>query len=713
VSLPVKGGAGKHGPVKKSKMGKWRFGVLILVHVVMIAHILQWLYHGVTVSPVEPSESMYTLESGQLNAGFIMFCLAIIATLVFGRFFCGWACHMVALQDWCSAFMNRIGVRPKQFRSRLLVWSGLLLALYMFVWPTFKREVLSPFSRYAAEQIGVWFVGDFLKAPELKWVFADPPRGFPYLLGADNPFPGLTNSLIVEDFWATFPPWYVAIPFLIVCGFLVVYFLGNKGFCTYGCPYGGFFAPVDRYSIGRIVVNDKCEGCGHCTAVCTSNVRVHQEVRDFGQVMDVGCMKCLDCVSVCPNDALSFKFGKPAVLAKPRTGEAKVAISTGTVRRPEYDLTVGEEFAVFGLAFLLIVSFRGMLNEVPLLMAMSMGAIGAFCAWTLWRMVRTPNVRLQNLQLRIKGKTTRAGFVFAILTVLYLAVGAWSGVVRANRAVGDYLDQTILTSQAVVFGPNYTPDPDDKALALRAISFLERGGLPGFGGIGWNHSPLTYTRLAWLHAVAGDRTKAETYIKRATEVSRPGPALVSGIATIFQSQGRTAQEYEAFLKTVLERFTDAHHVRMALANLYWGNNRRPEAQQQVDAILADVRGADEEALVGALSFLARTGQVEKALEAFPEVLRLKPTAASLRGLRGAIAMMQNKPDEAATWLEEAIERAPRNPQYHLQLAQTLAVAGKQAEAKRVLEDLNRVFEKIDQPGNVMGAEERLRMLMQQ
>jgi tetratricopeptide (TPR) repeat protein/ferredoxin len=710
VSLPVQGAVGlNHGPVKKSKMGKWRFGVLVLVHVIMIAHVIQWLYHGVTVSPVEPSESMYTLESGQLNAGFIMFCLAIIATLVFGRFFCGWACHVVALQDACTWLMNKLGVRPKPFRSRLLVWSGLLLALYMFVWPTFKREVLSPFSRYAAERIGAWFAGDFLDAPQLKWIFADPPRGFSYMLGADTPFPGMTNSLIVEDFWATFPPWYVAIPFLIVCGFVVVYFLGNKGFCTYGCPYGGFFAPVDRYSIGRIVVNDKCEGCGHCTAVCTSNVRVHQEVRDFGQVMDVGCMKCLDCVSVCPKEALSFKIAKPAFLVKPRTVDAKA----GKVRRPEYDLTIGEEFAVFGLAFLLIISFRGMFNEVPLLMAMSMGAIGAFCAWTLWRMVTTPNVRLQNLQLRSKGRTTRAGVVFAILTVMYLAMGAWSGVVRANRTMGDYLDQTVLTSQAVVFAPTYTPDPADKAQAVRAISFLERGGPPEFGGIGWNHSPATYTRLAWLHAVAGDRAQAETYIKRATEVSRPGPALVSGIATIFQSQGRSAQEYEAFLNTVLERFPDAHHVRIALGNLYWGNNRRPEAEQQIDAILADIRGADDEALVGALSFLARTGHVDKALEKFPEVLRLKPAAANLRALRSALSMMRNQPDEAATWLREAIERAPRNPQYHLQLAQTLAVAGKEADAKRALDQLNRVFEKLDQPQNVMAPEERLRMLMRQ
>ena len=43
--------------------------------------------------------------------------------------------------------------------------------------------------------------------------------------------------------------------------------------------------------------------------VCTSNVRVHEEIREYGGVVDPGCMKCLDCVSVCPNDALSYNCG--------------------------------------------------------------------------------------------------------------------------------------------------------------------------------------------------------------------------------------------------------------------------------------------------------------------------------------------------------------------------------------------------------------------
>ena len=32
-------------------------------------------------------------------------------------------------------------------------------------------------------------------------------------------------------------------------------------------------------------------------------------------VVDPGCMKCMDCVSVCPNDALYFGFGKPTLMA--------------------------------------------------------------------------------------------------------------------------------------------------------------------------------------------------------------------------------------------------------------------------------------------------------------------------------------------------------------------------------------------------------------
>jgi polyferredoxin len=125
--------------IRKSKTGRWRAAALILLNLFMIAHIIQWRLMGRTVSPIEPSETMYTLQNGFVNAGFIFFSLAILATLIFGRFVCGWGCHILALQDLCGWLLKKMGLHPKPFRSRLLVYVPLGAALYMFVWPVVYR----------------------------------------------------------------------------------------------------------------------------------------------------------------------------------------------------------------------------------------------------------------------------------------------------------------------------------------------------------------------------------------------------------------------------------------------------------------------------------------------------------------------------------------------------------------------------------------------
>src|SRR5215212_7956476 len=182
IELPVlKNPAAPKSDIRESKSGRWRAASLILLYLLMIAHIIQWRLMGQTVSPIEPSESMYTLQNGAINAGFIFFILAILATLIFGRFVCGWGCHIVALQDFCAWLMGKMGLRPKPFRSRLLVYVPLIVALYMFVWPTVSRYLVKP-----------------------------PNEAL---------FPQFTSHLITSDYWATFPTIAVAIPFLFICGF--------------------------------------------------------------------------------------------------------------------------------------------------------------------------------------------------------------------------------------------------------------------------------------------------------------------------------------------------------------------------------------------------------------------------------------------------------------------------------------------------------------
>ncbi len=145
IQLPVlKNSPVQESGIRKSKTSRWRAAALIFLNLLMVAHVIQWRIMGTTISPIEPSETMYTLQQGAINAGFIFFSLAILATLIFGRFVCGWGCHIVALQDFCAWLLKKMGLTPKPFRSRLLVYVPLIAALYMFVWPTVYRALSNP-----------------------------------------------------------------------------------------------------------------------------------------------------------------------------------------------------------------------------------------------------------------------------------------------------------------------------------------------------------------------------------------------------------------------------------------------------------------------------------------------------------------------------------------------------------------------------------------
>ncbi|MBK7147154.1 MAG: 4Fe-4S binding protein [Xanthomonadales bacterium] len=123
---------------------RWRVATLIAVNVAIVVHLLHGWWAGETFGRVVFADAKAALESGVINPGFLLFALALLLTALFGRFFCGWACHMAALQDLCAWLLQRIGIRPRLFRSRLLGYVPLLLALYLFVWPSVERSIVVP-----------------------------------------------------------------------------------------------------------------------------------------------------------------------------------------------------------------------------------------------------------------------------------------------------------------------------------------------------------------------------------------------------------------------------------------------------------------------------------------------------------------------------------------------------------------------------------------
>ncbi len=519
-------GGGGHGVplrhVRKSRSGPRRAIVLGIVQLLMIAHVVQWAITGSTLTPVEPSESMEAVKNGVINAGAILFAVALASTAVLGRWFCGWGCHVVLLQDACAWMLAKVGIRPRPFRSRLLVWVPLLLALYMFVWPVAYRLAIAPFLQ-----------------PELRW-------------------PGWTWQLVTGDFWATFPGWLMGVPFLAICGFLTVYFLGMKGYCTYGCPYGGFFAPLDEVAPARIRVTDACEHCGHCTAVCTSNVRVHEEVAAFGMVVDSGCMKCMDCVSVCPKDALYFGFGASNALTA-RSASASVAGSAGagalkgqarakTPAAPHarHDLTWPQEIALTALAAIVFLAVYFPFGTsparatVPLLFASGITACTVFMAWTTWRTLTASNASFHRLALVRAGRIMRGGWGWIAVTALALSAVAHAGAInvigwRAERAeMAITVPDELLISMDRVDLP-----PPMRAEAERALRLYALAGPVDSGG--WGIYPgrerMIALRRARLLAALGDFPAAESIVRRLWESRREEP-VAAALVRLLAAQGR-------------------------------------------------------------------------------------------------------------------------------------------------------------------------------
>ena len=582
----------------------------------------------------------------------------VAATAVVGRFMCGWGCHLVAYQDLSSWLMKKIGLKPKPFRSRILVLAPLALAVYMFVWPTAYR----------------WWVG--------------------------APRPELQNHLLKAEFWETFPGPFIAVATVLVCGFVAVYFLGAKGFCTYACPYGGFFRLLDQGAPGSIRVTDACKHCGHCTATCTSNVRVHEEVAAYGMVVDPGCMKCMDCITVCPNDALYVGFGRPSLLAKPK----------GSKPKRHYDFALWEEClaAVLGIGALL--SFRGLYDQIPLLLAMAMGAITAVLAIKSTRLLRDANVRLQNRQLKRGGRLTRSGLAFSLFILALLTFTAHSAFVRYHAWRG-----TTLLARAAVGDEVWSPDGqwwDDASAQQRSqvqaatlhLSRADRWGLLD--------TPSVLTNLVWSYLASERDEEAQAAARRLIDLNPDRPDPQRGLAGILRKNGHTTEAERYYRKALaldpqfdparrdlismlvgLDRLDDAidlyregidlapdeMHWRIELARLFLDHGRPAEAKIALLAPDADEPGAAREHSLYGLAEL-QLGNLESGVASLRRAVELDPTLADAHYNLGMALLGRREMSPAIQHLQTTIELNPSLQPAHYNLAVATFMSGRPEEA---------------------------------
>jgi ferredoxin/Flp pilus assembly protein TadD len=513
------------------------------------------------LAPLELNEVLYTLHQGVVTAGFILMLVVMVATLVVGRFFCSWGCHILALQDLAAYLFDRLGLARHRFRSRTLVWVPMLVMAYMFIWPQIASVIYG------------------VPEHELR-------------IAADERAEGW-SSFTTDNLWRNLPPPEVAVATFLVCGFLIVYMMGSRGFCFHGCPYGALFGMADQLAPGRIKLTGSCTQCGLCTASCSSDILVHLEIKKHGKVTNPRCLKDLDCVAVCPEEAIHFGFTAPPLFT--------MGLFTGSYP-DRYSTTWKEDISLMAVFSASVLILRGLYDLVPLLMAVGAAICISALALVAYRVVGGHRTQFRGVAMRADGGLNRQGRMLAALAAMVLVFMIHSAAVQmlTYRANGSF-DR--------LRGASENGRRPSAVQVNNAIDQLESAI-----DIGLVASPDLRMRLANLRLIAGEEEKAKDIL---TGVIDDCPTHVSAAFHLAQIAARHRQEADAvrYLNLAAQGTDQPHsndwrmradaHYRLALYSI--NRQRLSAAEEHIKKALELNPDATSNMRHGAIEALKRTG----------------------------------------------------------------------------------------------------------
>lgn len=250
----------------------------IIQTVRVIIQILAFvLVPGLFISIFSSMGSIYTaLISGSFTiaeyGGQIALLLgAIIITIIWGRFFCGFICSFGAFQDLMRAIGKRIfkDHRIPEKADRILKYLKFVILSFII--------------------LGVWTLGimnDIVWSPWTVFGYYSDITGF----GSMAYLFSLGGALLL----------------LIMIGSMFT----ERFFCRYLCPLGAVFTLFGRIRLFKLRKKDgSCGNCRLCTSKCSMSIPVSEKEC----VASGECINCMKCSALCPRENIGMVPSTAAV----------------------------------------------------------------------------------------------------------------------------------------------------------------------------------------------------------------------------------------------------------------------------------------------------------------------------------------------------------------------------------------------------------------
>lgn len=245
----------------------------------------------------------------------IVFGIVILASVLLGRWWCGWVCPFGLYLDVVTRIRKALKIKhrdfSKNFNEKFHQFSYVILALLLLISVVFGAQAIAGTQLVPGTENG-GFVYQYLSAP-----FCQVCPMKPLCLVAQGSLGVIKWEWMTEttkgDFWQL-GQYLTSLNIAILLVVTAAAFFFRRSWCRI-CPLGGLIALFNRFPPFKWIsgvrlekVEEKCTKCGVCKRVCPTQVTEVYEAKG-GDVTTSQCLLCLRCVEMCPEEGcLKFKL---------------------------------------------------------------------------------------------------------------------------------------------------------------------------------------------------------------------------------------------------------------------------------------------------------------------------------------------------------------------------------------------------------------------